>query len=86
MFGEYLQQCLLMIFLCSGIPLLFSSAAGLMVAVIQTATQVQEQTILFLVKFCTVAALVALIGEWLARRAVAFLQELLGSIVFLGRM
>jgi len=47
-------QALLMILILSGPPILISMAVGLFVAIIQAATQIQEQTLSFTVKLIAV--------------------------------
>ncbi len=47
-------QALLMILILSGPPILISMAVGLFVAILQAATQIQEQTLSFTVKLIAV--------------------------------
>ncbi len=84
-FDTYLIKAFFYICLFSGIPLILSSITGLLVSVIQAATQVQEQSLGFLVKFITISGVLALFGNYFISEMVQFIQELLGSLVFLGR-
>jgi len=47
-------QALLLILLLSGPPILISTILGLVVAIFQAATQIQEQTLSFMVKLLAV--------------------------------
>ncbi len=57
-------------------PLLAVLGVGVVVGVIQAATQINEQTIGFVVKAMAMVATIGLIGHFLLRRLVAFTQEL----------
>lgn len=65
-------QALLLILILSGPPIIISMILGLMVAVFQAATQIQEQTLSFTVKlFATIFTLIAL-GGWLSAQILQF--------------
>ena len=55
-------QALLMILILSGPPILISMAVGLFVAILQAATQIQEQTLSFTVKLIAVVFTLLLMG------------------------
>ena len=63
MMHELVREVILLVALLSGIPLLISSLCALVVAVLQAATQVQEQSVAFLVKFLVVGGMSLLCGE-----------------------
>jgi type III secretion protein S len=65
-------QALLLILLLSGPPILISTALGLMVAIFQAATQIQEQTLSFMVKLFAVIMVLLLMGGWLAAQIMQF--------------
>lgn len=65
-------QALLMILLLSGPPILISMAVGLFVAILQAATQVQEQTLSFTVKLIAVIFTLLLMGGWLGGQIMQF--------------
>jgi type III secretion protein S len=65
-------QALLMILILSGPPILISMAVGLFVAILQAATQIQEQTLSFTVKLIAVIFTLILIGGWLGGQIVQF--------------
>ena len=58
-------QALLLILILSGPPILISTVLGLFVAVFQAATQIQEQTLSFVVKLLAVVITLFLMGSWL---------------------
>jgi type III secretion protein S len=65
-------QALLMILILSGPPILISMAVGLFVAILQAATQIQEQTLSFTVKLIAVIFTLLLMGGWLGGQIVQF--------------
>ncbi len=58
-------QALYLILLLSGPPIIISMVLGLMVAVFQAATQIQEQTLSFTVKLFAVVLSIVILGPWL---------------------
>lgn len=58
-------QALLLILLLSGPPILISMFVGLFIAVLQAATQIQEQTLSFTVKLIAVIFTLMFMGGWL---------------------
>jgi flagellar biosynthesis protein FliQ len=50
----------------SGPPVLFSLMVGLMIALFQAVTQVQEQSLTFVPKVIVVFGTLAILGPWLA--------------------
>lgn len=65
-------------------PVAAASAAGLAVAVVQTATQVQEQTIPFAAKAAAVVASLIAAGPWIQAQLEAFTVSVLEMIVTVG--
>ena len=86
MFVELLQHCFWVVIICSGLPLLAATMAGLVVAVLQSATQIQEQSLGYLVKFAVVTGVVTLCAGWYREELAGLMRELLGSLAYLGRM
>lgn len=60
-------QALLLILILSGPPVLISMVLGLFVAIFQAATQIQEQTLSFVVKLLAVVLTLILMGSWLGQ-------------------
>ena len=60
--------------------LLVAMGVGLLIGIIQTATSIQEQTLIFIPKILTVFLFVTLVGPWMARRLLAMAVEILGQL------
>lgn len=58
-------QALLLVLIISGPPVLISMVLGLFVAIFQAATQIQEQTLSFVVKLIAVVLTIIIMGTWL---------------------
>lgn len=69
-------QSLLMILLLSGPPILISTALGLLVAIFQAATQIQEQTLSFMVKLFAVIITLMMLGGWLSGQIMQFTSNI----------
>ncbi len=65
-------QALLLILILSGPPILISMSIGLFVAIMQAATQIQEQTLSFTVKLIAVIFTLLLLGGWLGGQILQF--------------
>ena len=65
-------QALLLILLLSGPPIIISMIVGLVVAVFQAATQIQEQTLSFTVKLIAVIFTIIGLGGWLGAQILQF--------------
>lgn len=65
-------QALLLILILSGPPILISTMLGLFVAVFQAATQIQEQTLSFMVKLFAVILTLMFMGGWLGSQIVSY--------------
>ena len=67
---------LLLILLLSGPPILISTFLGLVVAIFQAATQIQEQTLSFMVKLFAVILTLFLLGGWLSTQILQFTNNI----------
>jgi len=77
--GEVFQltyQALLLILILSGPPILISTMLGLFVAVFQAATQIQEQTLSFMVKLFAVVFTLLFLGGWLGSQIMQFASNI----------
>ena len=77
--GEIYQlayQALLLILILSAPPILISTLLGLMVAIFQAATQIQEQTLSFMVKLFAVIITLLFMGGWLAAQIMSFTSNI----------
>lgn len=86
MFDIYLKQVFLIVLCVSAVPLCISSVSGLIVAVLQAATQIQDQTIAYFVKFLSLAGVIYFFSGWFASEMVLFTRQILQSIEQLGGM
>lgn len=65
-------QGLLLILILSAPPVLISMLLGTFVAVFQAATQIQEQTLSFVVKLLAVTLSLMIMGTWLGSQIMNF--------------
>lgn len=69
-------QALLLILILSGPPILISTMLGLTVAIFQAATQIQEQTLSFMVKLFAVILVLMFMGGWLSSQIMSFTNNI----------
>jgi type III secretion protein S len=65
-------QALILILVLSGPPIIISMVLGLIVAIFQAATQIQEQTLSFVIKLFAVIFTLIILGEWLGAQMLHF--------------
>lgn len=65
-------QGLLLILILSAPPILVSMFFGILVAIFQAATQIQEQTLSFTIKLVAVTLTLMLLGGWLGAQIMTF--------------
>ncbi len=65
-------QGLLLILILSAPPVLISMILGTIVAIFQAATQIQEQTLSFVVKLGAVVLTLIFMGTWLGSQILSF--------------
>ena len=65
-------QSILLILILSGPPIIISTILGLFVAIFQAATQIQEQTLSFMVKLFAVMFVLLIMGNWLGSQIMQF--------------
>ena len=69
-------QALMLILILSGPPIIISTILGLMVAIFQAATQIQEQTLSFMIKLFAVIVSLIFMGGWLSGQIVQFTNNI----------
>ena len=74
------QRALEVTALLAAVILLPSLAVGLLVAMFQAATQINEMTLTFIPKLVIVAIVLVLAGPWMLNLIMDFSQELIESI------
>lgn len=65
-------QGLLLILILSAPPILISMFFGILVAIFQAATQIQEQTLSFTIKLVAVTLTLMFLGSWLGAQIMSF--------------
>lgn len=65
-------QGMLLILILSAPPILISMFFGILVAIFQAATQIQEQTLSFTIKLVAVTLTLMLMGTWLGSQIMSF--------------
>lgn len=65
-------QGLLLILILSAPPILVSMFFGIIVAIFQAATQIQEQTLSFTIKLVAVTLTLMFLGTWLGAQIMSF--------------
>ena len=74
------EQALLVTLKLTG-PILFSSlAVGLLIAMLQAATQINEMTLTFVPKLITIGMVLVIAGPWMLTVLVEYFQDLVRSI------
>ncbi len=69
-------QALLLILILSAPPILISTFLGLLVAIFQAATQIQEQTLSFMVKLVAVILTLLFMGGWLGAQITQYTNNI----------
>lgn len=62
---HFFQQGLMMAILLSAPPLIMAAACGMVVSLLQAVTQIQDQTLPYVVKLVAVGITLALMGRWI---------------------
>ncbi len=74
------RQAMELMLYISAPPLLTSLVVGLVIGILQAATQINEQTLSFIPKFIATFAALVLAGNWMITMTVDFIQRLYGNI------
>lgn len=85
MFESIVSEGVWSLLLCSGVPLTLSSLAALGLVVLQAATQVQEQTLVFLCRLVALVITLIFAGEWLFQGVVDLTIDSFRAIIAIGR-
>jgi flagellar biosynthetic protein FliQ len=75
-----LTQGIILVLLLSAPMLLTGLVVGFIVALLQTITSIQEQTLSFVPKAFAVFAVLILLAPWLVQTAISYLTTLFGQI------
>jgi flagellar biosynthetic protein FliQ len=75
-----LREALVLVLVLSAGPMLASMLIGLVVAILQATTQIQEQTLSYVPKLTGVFLTTAILGPWMLSQTVKFTVALFESI------
>ena len=75
-------QGLILILILSAPPILISMFFGILVAIFQAATQIQEQTLSFTIKLVAVTLTLMFMGAWLGSQIMSFSMNIFISSFF----
>ncbi|MCD6498534.1 MAG: flagellar biosynthesis protein FliQ [Deltaproteobacteria bacterium] len=79
------RQALFLVLAVSAPVLLAALVVGLLISVLQAATQIQEQTLSFVPKVVAVALALAVSASWMGGQLTRFTTALWASIPLVGR-
>jgi flagellar biosynthetic protein FliQ len=60
--------------------LLVAMSVGLIIGILQTATSIQEQTLIFIPKILSVFLFIIFVGPWMGNRILTLTREILGQL------
>lgn len=81
---EIMHAAMLVILKIASPILISSMLVGLVISILQAATQIHEQTVSFVPKLFTIAAVMVLLGPWIMQVMNDFMQYIFGLIVSLN--
>ncbi len=73
-------QAMKMVLIVAGPMLLVTLVVGLIIAVFQAATQINEMTLSFIPKLLAVAATLVVLGPWLMQTMVDYIRQIIEQI------
>jgi type III secretion protein S len=82
---NYFQQGLWMAVILSAPPLIIATLFGVIVSLLQAITQIQDQTLPYVVKLVSVSLAVAGVGRWLGSELLQLCNVAFQMIPYVGR-
>ncbi|MFB9241746.1 type III secretion system export apparatus subunit SctS [Massilia antarctica] len=82
---QFFQQGLWLAIVISAPPLLIATLFGVLVSLVQAVTQVQDQTLPYVVKLLSVALTVAVLGRWFGSEIMQLAERAFVLIPTIGR-
>jgi len=79
------REALLLALILSAAPVLAAMTIGLIVSLVQAATQIQEQTLTFVPKIVVSFAALAIAGTWMLQQLISFTLPLFEEISQVGK-
>ncbi|SEF47917.1 flagellar biosynthetic protein FliQ [Caloramator fervidus] len=77
------KQAMMVALMIAAPVLIASMAIGLLVSIFQAATQIQEQTLTFVPKVITVILVFLLMGSWMLKVLIQFVQTMFSNITLI---
>ena len=81
----FFQQGMLLAVMMSAPPLIVATLFGVTVSLVQAITQIQDQTLPYVVKLVSVAATLALLGGWYGAELVQLENKVFTLILRVGK-
>ena len=79
------REALVTVIMVAGPVLVLSLLVGLIISIFQATTQIQEQTLTFVPKILTVLGATVLLGPWMLRIMIDFINRLFNNMTqFIG--
>jgi flagellar biosynthesis protein FliQ len=82
---QALREALVLVLLCAAPPVLAVLAAGVLMGLLQTATQVRDATISAVPKIIAALVALAVAGPWIGGQLMRFMRAVLEAVPGLGR-
>jgi flagellar biosynthesis protein FliQ len=80
-----LREALVLVLVCAAPPVLAALAAGVVMGLLQTATQVRDATVSTVPKVIAALVALAVAGPWIGGRVMQLMRSVLEAIPGLGR-
>ncbi|WP_298778108.1 flagellar biosynthesis protein FliQ [uncultured Fretibacterium sp.] len=77
---DLLSQSIWTMLIVSLPVLLVAMSVGLLIGILQTATSIQEQTLIFIPKILAVFVCIVLLSPWMGQRMLVMTREILGQL------
>ena len=81
---EVFHAAMVVVLKVAGPILVASMAVGLVISILQAATQIHEQTVAFVPKLAAIAVVMIVLGPWIMRTMNDFTKYIFGLIVGLN--
>lgn len=82
---QFMLDAIMVSVTLSAIPMVVVALASGIVALVQAATQIQEQSITHFVKLCTFVVVVLIAGDWASSEIVSLFERSLEALDFVGK-
>ena len=83
---EISMEALVCVMVVIGPPLVAAMSAGLIIAILQSATQIQETSLTFVPKILAIGLTVLFTGRWSTNHLIKFVQEIMLKVEGMGHL